>query len=118
MQSSRTYAYIYACIYHWCSKCIWQDGNAIFWDNDSLAALLALEVKSDLLILLVDEAGLHTSPPSEPESELIHTYIEEKHADLVSYGPKAKVGSKEGLDAKVYAAQTLANAGVPVIIAR
>ena len=94
----------------------WQDGNAIFWDNDSLAALLALEVKSDLLILLV--AGLHTSPPSEPESELIHTYIEEKHADLVNYGPKAKAGSKEGLDTKVYAAQTLANAGVPVIIAR
>jgi delta-1-pyrroline-5-carboxylate synthetase len=95
-----------------------QDGNAIFWDNDSLAALLALEVKSDLLILLVDEEGLRANRPSEAESELIHTYIEDKHADVVNCGPKTMVASKESLDTKVYAAQTLANAGVPVIIAR
>uniref|UniRef100_A0A6B2LLD9 Aspartate/glutamate/uridylate kinase domain-containing protein n=1 Tax=Arcella intermedia TaxID=1963864 RepID=A0A6B2LLD9_9EUKA len=30
------------------------EGGAIFWDNDSLAALIAAEVKADILILLSD----------------------------------------------------------------
>ncbi|KAK6152484.1 hypothetical protein DH2020_015119 [Rehmannia glutinosa] len=33
----------------------YEDSTGIFWDNDSLAALLALELKADLLVLLSDE---------------------------------------------------------------
>lgn len=52
-----------------------QDSSGIFWDNDSLAALLAKELKADLLILLSDVEGLYNGPPSDTNSELIHTYI-------------------------------------------
>lgn len=95
----------------------YKDNGVIFWDNDSLAALLAVEVKADLLILLMDVEGLYTRPPSQPGSKLLHTYIKEKHVNLVTYGEKTRAGSRGGMDAKVHAAQSVASAGVPVIIA-
>lgn len=42
-----------------------------FWDNDSLAALLAIELKADLLLLMTDVNGLYTGPPSEPSSQCV-----------------------------------------------
>ncbi|KAJ7526505.1 hypothetical protein O6H91_16G009400 [Diphasiastrum complanatum] len=92
-----------------------QDSTGIFWDNDSLAALLALELKADLLILLSDVEGLYTGPPSDPRSKLIHTYLKEKHDDMVTFGEKSRVG-RGGMTAKVYAAWNAASAGIPVII--
>jgi delta-1-pyrroline-5-carboxylate synthetase len=93
----------------------YQDATGIFWDNDSLAALLALEIQADLLILLSDVEGLYTGPPSEPKSQLIHTYLKEKHDDMVTFGAKSRVG-RGGMTAKVYAAWQAASAGIPVII--
>ena len=43
--------------------------NVPFWDNDSLAALLAVELHADLLILMTDVNGLYTGPPADPASE-------------------------------------------------
>ena len=43
--------------------------NVPFWDNDSLAALLAIELRADLLILMTDVNGLYTGPPADPASE-------------------------------------------------
>ncbi|XP_024369145.1 delta-1-pyrroline-5-carboxylate synthase 1 [Physcomitrium patens] len=91
------------------------DSTGIFWDNDSLAALLALELQADLLILLSDVEGLYTGPPSEPKSQLIHTYLKEKHDDMVTFGEKSRVG-RGGMTAKVYAAWQAASAGIPVVI--
>ncbi|KAH9546290.1 hypothetical protein CY35_12G087500 [Sphagnum magellanicum] len=93
----------------------YKDATGIFWDNDSLAALLALELKADLLILLSDVEGLYTGPPSEPKSQLIHTYLKEKHDDMVTFGEKSRVG-RGGMTAKVYAAWNAASAGIPVVI--
>ena len=45
-----------------------------FRDNDGLAALLAVELKADLLMLCTDVNGLYTGNPREPCSELIPTY--------------------------------------------
>ncbi|KAJ7526512.1 hypothetical protein O6H91_16G009400 [Diphasiastrum complanatum] len=96
-------------------KAPYKDSTGIFWDNDSLAALLALELKADLLILLSDVEGLYTGPPSDPRSKLIHTYLKEKHDDMVTFGEKSRVG-RGGMTAKVYAAWNAASAGIPVII--
>ncbi|KAI4307580.1 hypothetical protein L6164_030752 [Bauhinia variegata] len=93
----------------------YEDSSGIFWDNDSLSALLALELKADLLVLLSDVEGLYSGPPSDPQSKLIHTYIEEKHKNEITFGDKSRVG-RGGMTAKVKAAVNAAKAGIPVII--
>eukprot|EP00253_Pinus_taeda_P000983 PITA_00983 len=96
-------------------KAPYQDSCGIFWDNDSLAALLALELKADLLILLSDVDGLYTGPPKDPRSKLIDTYIRDKHSEEITFGEKSRVG-RGGMTAKVKAADYAAHAGVPVVI--
>ncbi|KAK9154370.1 hypothetical protein Sjap_001850 [Stephania japonica] len=93
----------------------YEDSSGIFWDNDSLAALLALELKADLLILLSDVEGLYSGPPSDPQSKLIDTYIKEKHQGEITFGGKSRVG-RGGMTAKVKAAINAAYAGIPVVI--
>ncbi|XP_027175338.1 delta-1-pyrroline-5-carboxylate synthase-like isoform X1 [Coffea eugenioides] len=93
----------------------YEDSSGIFWDNDSLAALLALELKADLLVLLSDVEGLYSGPPSDPHSKLINTYIKEKHEGLITFGDKSRVG-RGGMHAKVKAAVHAADSGTPVII--
>lgn len=95
----------------------WQDATGIFWDNDSLAALLALELKADLLVLLSDVEGLYSGPPSDPNSKLIYTYIKQKHQGAITFGDKSRVG-RGGMTAKVRAAISAADSGTPVVIAR
>ncbi|XP_057979909.1 delta-1-pyrroline-5-carboxylate synthase isoform X2 [Malania oleifera] len=96
-------------------KAPYEDSSGIFWDNDSLAALLALELKADLLVLLSDVEGLYSGPPSDPHSKLIHTYIKERHEGEITFGDKSRVG-RGGMTAKVKAAVYAAQAGIPVVI--
>ncbi|CAI9772970.1 unnamed protein product [Fraxinus pennsylvanica] len=96
-------------------KAPYEDSSGIFWDNDSLSALLALELKADLLILLSDVEGLYSGPPSDPNSELIHTYVKERHEQVITFGDKSRVG-RGGMTAKVKAAVYAAHAGIPVVI--
>ncbi|RID65170.1 hypothetical protein BRARA_D00386 [Brassica rapa] len=96
-------------------KAPYKDSTGIFWDNDSLAALLSLELKADLLVLLSDVEGLYTGPPTDPNSTLIHTYIKEKHQEEITFGEKSKLG-RGGMTAKVKAAVSAAYGGIPVII--
>lgn len=93
----------------------YEDSYGIFWDNDSLAALLALELKADLLVLLSDVDGLYSGPPSDPRSKLIPTYIKEIHQCQITFGDKSRVG-RGGMTAKVKAAVHAADAGIPVVI--
>lgn len=82
-----------------------------------MAALLALELKADLLVLLSDVEGLYSGPPSNPQSKLIHTYIKERHEGMITFGDKSRVG-RGGMTAKVKAAVYAAHAGIPVVITR
>ncbi|XP_052209963.1 delta-1-pyrroline-5-carboxylate synthase [Diospyros lotus] len=93
----------------------YEDSSGIFWDNDSLAALLALELKADLLILLSDVEGLYSGPPSDPHSRLINTYVKERYEGLITFGDKSRVG-RGGMTAKVKAAVYASHAGIPVVI--
>ncbi|TYH77440.1 hypothetical protein ES332_D04G154800v1 [Gossypium tomentosum] len=93
----------------------YEDSSGIFWDNDSLAGLLALELQADLLVLLSDVEGLYSGPPSDPDSKLIHTYIKEKHQGEITFGDKSRLG-RGGMTAKVNAAVCAAYAGIPVVI--
>ncbi|CAK9135663.1 unnamed protein product [Ilex paraguariensis] len=93
----------------------YEDSSGIFWDNDSLAALLALELKADLLVLLSDVEGLYSGPPSDPQSKLLHTYIKERHEKVITFGDKSRVG-RGGMTAKVKAAVYAAHASIPVVI--
>ncbi|KAL6336606.1 hypothetical protein AAG906_035920 [Vitis piasezkii] len=92
-----------------------EDSSGIFCDNDSLATLLALELKADLLVLLSDVEGLYNAPPNKPHAELIHTYVKEKHEGEITFGDKSKVG-RGGMTAKVKAANQAADAGTPTVI--
>ncbi|WVZ17200.1 hypothetical protein V8G54_010182 [Vigna mungo] len=91
-------------------KAPYEDSSGIFWDNDSLAGLLALELKADLLVLLSDVEGLYSGPPSDPNSKLIHTYVKEKHQGEITFGDKSRLG-RGGMTAKVNAAVCAAHAG-------
>ncbi|KAK8588686.1 hypothetical protein V6N12_023110 [Hibiscus sabdariffa] len=80
-----------------------------------LAGLLAVEVKADLLVLLSDVEGLYSGPPSDPDSKLIHTYIQEKHQAEITFGDKSRLG-RGSMTAKVDAAVCAASSGIPVVI--
>ncbi|KAK9823707.1 hypothetical protein WJX72_004820 [[Myrmecia] bisecta] len=86
-----------------------------FRDNDGLAALLAVELKADLLCLLTDVDGLYTGPPSHPESSIIHTYCPAVHNQLIKFGDNSK-GGRGGMTAKVAAAWMAAEQGCTTVI--
>ena len=68
-----------------------QDSSGIFWDNDSLAGLLAVELKADL-VLLSDVEGLYSGPPSDPNSKLFNVYVKERHHREITFGAKSRLG--------------------------
>ncbi|PWA99495.1 glutamate/acetylglutamate kinase [Artemisia annua] len=96
-------------------KAPYEDSFGIFSDNNSLAALLALELKADLLVLLSDVDGLYSGPPSDPHSKLIYTYIKEKLENTITFGDKSRLG-RCGMIAKVKAAVCASQGGTPVVI--
>ncbi|CAG9463868.1 unnamed protein product [Pedinophyceae sp. YPF-701] len=87
-----------------------------FWDNDSLAALLADVLKADLLVLCTDVDALYTGPPSEPGSKIIHTFCPEIHMPMLKFGQKS-TGGRGGMLAKIDAAWECATKACPVVIA-
>lgn len=88
----------------------------IFWDNDSLAALVAGETNADLVILLSDVEGLYKEPPSASgkKGELIDTY---QHDAKFTIGAGSRTG-RGGMQAKIEAARyALSRGAFAVVIA-
>lgn len=86
-------------------------GNT-FSDNDSLAALVSIELNAHLLILLTDVHGVYNLPPSDPEAKLI---------DIYDYSMDVKIGDKStqgrgGMGAKVDAALRGIDGGIQAVI--
>lgn len=56
-------------------------------DNDSLAARLACELKSDLLLLISDVDGVYTAPPGSPGARFVAEYEVTKNPEYDTHSP-------------------------------
>jgi len=85
------------------------DEKYSFWDNDSLACLIAREIHIDLVCLLTDVPGLYRRPPSdmlllskkEKKMEIIDTYSPGSVDFIIGEGSRVGRG---GMQAKIDAA--------------
>ncbi|XP_028403120.1 delta-1-pyrroline-5-carboxylate synthase-like isoform X1 [Dendronephthya gigantea] len=84
-------------------------------DNDSLAALLAVEMRTDVLVLLSDVDGIYTSPPARSDSQLISTF-HPSNLENITFGEKSRVGMG-GMESKVKSSVWALERGTSVVIA-
>ena len=88
-----------------------------FGDNDRLAALVAMLVKADLMILLSDVDALYTKPPQDPGAERIHEVAFDDALEGVVIGSTGLSGvGTGGALTKVSAARQAAEEGTAVIL--
>lgn len=88
-----------------------------FGDNDRLAALVAVLVKADALILLSDVDALYTKPPSEPGAERIPSVAAGDPLQGVEVGSVGSTGvGTGGAVTKVSAARHAAENGIAVLL--
>ncbi|EQC29367.1 hypothetical protein SDRG_12831 [Saprolegnia diclina VS20] len=93
---------------------VYREGQSVFTDNDSLAALVASEIQANLLILLTDVDGLYDKPPSEPNAKVISIFAPEQPGQFV-IGEKSSVG-RGGMGAKIQSAQGAVDSGVNAVV--
>ena len=86
-----------------------------FGDNDRLAAMVAVLVQADALILLSDVDALYTLPPAEPGAARIATVPFDQDPDAQIGGSSSKVGTG-GAVTKVSAAKHAGEHGVAVLL--
>ena len=88
-----------------------------FGDNDRLAALVAVLIEADLLVLLSDIDSLYTAPPTEPGAERIAEVAFDDGLEGVVLGDSGSAGvGTGGATTKVAAARLAAEAGIPVLL--
>jgi glutamate 5-kinase len=88
-----------------------------FGDNDRLAALVALLVEADLLVLLSDVDALYTKPPQEPGAQRIAEVAYDDDLEGVEIGSTGLSGvGTGGALTKVSAARQAAENGTAVIL--
>ncbi len=90
----------------------------IIGDNDTLGAIVAVNVGADLLILLSDIDGLYTADPhSDPDARLL-PLIEEITPEIEAMvgGAGSELGTG-GMHTKLHAACMAMEAGIPMVIA-
>ena len=85
-----------------------------FGDNDRLAALVAVMIRADLLVLLSDVDGIYTGDPRRPGAELLPVVIDPMAVRAT--GPGSTHGSG-GMASKLEAAGIATAAGVPTVVA-
>jgi glutamate 5-kinase len=91
--------------------------EAKFGDNDNLSAMVANLVDADLLLLLTDTAGLHTTDPRrDPNAHLI-TQVDRIDAEIERLADKASSLGIGGMITKIEAAKLATASGVTVVIA-
>ncbi len=86
-----------------------------FGDNDRLAALVAVLVEADMLILLSDVDALYTAPPTLPEAKRIEQVAFADDLSSIEIGGSSSVVGTGGAVTKVSAAKLANAAGIPVV---
>jgi len=87
-----------------------------FGDNDRLAALVAVLVEADALVLLSDVDALYNMPPNKPGAERIETVeFGQDLAEIEIGGSSTQVGTG-GAVTKVSAARVATQQGIPVLL--
>ena len=90
----------------------------VIGDNDTLAAIVAVSVRADLLILLSDIEGLYTADPrTDKNAQLISTVEEITPELLAAAGGSGSSLGTGGMTTKLHAAQTVNAAGIDMVIA-
>lgn len=89
----------------------------VIGDNDTLAAIVAVSVKADLLVLLSDIDGLYTSDPHKnPDAKLIER-VDSITPEIVALGGgKGSELGTGGMATKIRAAQIATESGCDMII--
>ena len=85
-----------------------------FGDNDRLAALVAIMVRADLLVLLSDVDGIYTRDPRQHGASLMAEVV--APLSVRATGPGSALGSG-GMASKLEAAGLATAAGVPTVVA-
>ena len=86
-----------------------------FGDNDRLAALVAILVEADVLILLSDVDALYDMPPSKPGAQRIERIAFDDDLDSVEVGGTSTGVGTGGAVTKVGAAKLANASGIPVL---
>ncbi|MBP6148201.1 MAG: glutamate 5-kinase [Candidatus Planktophila sp.] len=88
-----------------------------FGDNDRLAALVALLVQADLLVLISDVDALYDAHPSQAGAKAIHEVLNIADIDSVEVGGAGSSGvGSGGMVTKIEAARIATSAGTPMLL--
>jgi len=87
-----------------------------FGDNDRLAALVAVLVEADALILLSDVDGLYDMPPEKPGAKRLEIIASDADLSKVEIGGTGSSVGTGGAATKVSAAKLATEAGVAVLL--
>ena len=87
-------------------------------DNDTLAAIVAVNIEADLLVLLSDIDGLYSSDPHQDPDAVLIPRVEEitPHILEIAGGAGSSLGTG-GMHTKINAAKMCMDAGCDMIIA-
>ena len=90
----------------------------VIGDNDTLGAVVAVNIDADLLILLSDIDGLYTADPHKDENAKLISDVFEIDDSVMSLGGGSVSGlGTGGMSTKLNAAKMCVDAGVDMVIA-
>ena len=92
-------------------------GEIRFGDNDRLAALVALLINADLLVLVSDIDALYDAPPTQAGAQRIQEVSTIAQIDAVTLGGAGSSGvGSGGIVTKVDSARIATSAGIPMLL--
>lgn len=88
-----------------------------FGDNDRLAALVAMMIRADVLVMLSDVDGVYTDHPRKHTAQLLDRVDDLSHLDELRLGKRGSSLGSGGMASKVEAVRVAGASGSGVVIA-